>query len=203
MNNKNKQQFKKALVFSLAMSLLLVNGFIVAEPVLTNAANTTDAVNVNLNVQPTISLNSPADVNMSPDITGTGAATGSTTWTVTTNNSAGWKLEVNASTTPAMTSGANSFANYTETVPGTPETWSINSTDSEFGFGATGSYIETKFGAAKYMGFSTTAKEQVSHQGTTASGSDTTVIFKAEVGSSKSQPTGAYQAIVTATATSL
>jgi hypothetical protein len=141
---------------------------------------------------------------MSPNITGTGTSTGSATWTVTTNSNAGWKLEVNASTTPAMTSGSNNFANYTEAVTGTPDTWSIAATDSEFGFGATGSYVETKFGAGKYMGFSGTNKEQVAHTGSfSSSGQDTTVIFEAGVGASHSQPTGSYTSQVTATATSL
>jgi hypothetical protein len=203
--NKNKNEFKKACIFSLVLLLVLGVAYITLEPSLTKASATaSDAVNVNLTVDPTIGLNSPTDVTMAPNITGTGSSTGQTTWTVTTNSNTGWKLEVNASTTPALTSGANDFANYTEGSTGTPEAWSIAAADSEFGFGATGTYIETKFGAAKYMGFSTTDKEQVAHSNSySASGQDTTVIFKAEVGASKSQPTGSYQAVITATATSL
>jgi len=33
---------------------------------------------------------------------------------VTTNSTAGWKLEVNASTTPGYDQRSNNFANYTE-----------------------------------------------------------------------------------------
>ena len=173
------------------------------EPNLTGAAEDTDDVTVNLTVGSTISIDSPSNVNMSPDITGTGASTGSTTWTVTTNNSSGWKLEVNAGATPAMASGADTFANYTEGTPGTPETWSIANSVSEFGFGATGSYIGAAFGAAKYMGFNGTSKTQVSSASAETAGDATTVIFRAEVGSTKSQPTGAYSATITATATTL
>ena len=53
------------------------------------------------------------------------------------------------------------------------------------------------------MGFNGTTNEQVSHQDAETAGSDTTIIFRAEVGSAKSQPTGNYSATVTATATTL
>ncbi len=172
------------------------------EPAITDAANTADDVLVNLSVAPTISLNSPTDVSMGT-ITGTGNVTGSTTWTVTTNNSSGWKLEVATDQANTMHSGSDVFTDYTEAVEGTPETWSIASSASEFGFGATGTYIESKFGTGKYMGFNSTAKEQVSHGSAETAGDDTTVIFKAEVGSAKSQPSGSYSATVTATATTL
>ena len=193
----------KAAIFSLAGFFVLVFAYSAFEPMVTDAAVATDSVIVNLNVLATISLNTPADVSMTPDITGTGSSTGSTTWTVTTNNSAGWKLEVATDQANTMHSGADVFTDYTEAVDGTPETWSIAASVSEFGFGATGTYIETKFGADKYMGFNSTTKEQVSHSGAETAGDSTTVIFKAEVGSSKLQPTGAYTSTVTATATTL
>jgi len=111
---------------------------------------------------------------------------------------------VEASTAPAMTSAAlDSYADYGEAVEGTPETWSMATTVSEFGFGATGTYILAKFGAAKYMGFNGTTNEEVATQAAETAGSDTTVIFRADVGSAKSQPTGNYSATVTATATTL
>jgi hypothetical protein len=207
LRSRNKKKFRKyffdVAFFSLAALFLLSFGYIVLEPVITSAAVDTDDVLVNLSVLATISLNSPTDVNMSPDIVGSGSSTGSTTWTVTTNNSAGYKLEVAASGSPAMQGGGDYFTDYTEFPEGTPETWSVSSSNSEFGFGATGSYIETKFGAGKYMGFNSTTKEQIAHEGAETSGSDTTVIFRAEVGSSKFQPSATYTATVTATATTL
>lgn len=203
MKNKKTRQFIRAVAFSFVGLVFMIVGYFVLEPRISGAVDDTDDITVNLDVLATVSINTPSDVNMSPDITGTGSSTGSAIWTVTTNNSSGWKLEVNASTNPAMQSGSNTFANYTETSTGVPETWSIAAAASEFGFGATGSYVETKFGADKYMGFATTTKEQVSHQAASTAGSDTTVIFKAEVGSSKLQPTGSYSATITATATTL
>ncbi|MFA5871986.1 MAG: hypothetical protein WC858_04710 [Parcubacteria group bacterium] len=207
MEKKNKKiisGFLGAVSFSLIALLVLTFGYWIAEPNIVGAAVATDDVNVNLNVAATISINHPTDVSMSPDITGTGSSTGSTIWTVTTNNSSGWKLEVETDQANTMHSGSDVFTDYTEGTPGTPESWSIANTDSEFGFGATGSYIETKFvGADKYMGFNSTTKEQVSHSAAETAGDDTTVIFKAEVGSTKLQPTGSYSAKVTATATTL
>ena len=202
MENKNTKNFLKAVGFSAGVSLMLFLAYSTFEPAITEAVTATDDVNVTLTVSPTISINHPSDVSMGT-ITGTGSVTGSTTWTVTTNNASGWKLEVATDQTNTMHSGSDIFTDYTEASDGTPETWSVLGTASEFGFGATGTFIETKFGAAKYMGFNSTTKEQVSHNAAATAGDDTTVIFKAEVGSSKSQPTGNYSAVVTATATSL
>jgi hypothetical protein len=203
---KNKKiilSIAKAMSFSLIAFLVITFGYWIAEPNIVGAAVATDDVNVNLNVAATISINHPTDVTMAPDITGTGSSTGQTTWTVTTNNSSGWKLEVETNQANTMHSGSDVFTDYTEAVEGTPETWSILGSASEFGFGATGTYIETKFGAAKFMGFNNAVKEQVSHSAAETAGDDTTVIFKAEVGSTKLQPTGAYASVVTATATTL
>jgi len=202
--NKNIiASFAKAVSFSLGVFLILTIGYWIVEPNIVGAAVDTDDVIVNLNVLSTISLNTPSDVNMAPDITGTGSSTGNVVWQVTTNDSAGWKLEVEASGSPAMASGGDTFADYGEAVEGTPETWSIAASVSEFGFGATGTYVLAKYGADKYMGFNSTTNEQVSTNSAEGSAVETTVIFKAEVGASKSQPSGAYLATVTATATTL
>jgi hypothetical protein len=201
-NKKIISNFAKAVSFSLVGFLVLTFGYWIAEPGIVGAAVATDDVNVNLTVASTISITHPADVSMGT-ITGTGSVTGSADWTVTTNNSSGWKLEVETNQANTMHSGSDVFTDYTELVDGTPETWSIVNSVSEFGFGATGTYIETKFGVDKYMGFNNTTKEQVSHSAAETAGDATTVIFKAEVGSAKSQPTGSYSALVTATATTL
>jgi hypothetical protein len=202
-NKKIIKDFSKAVSFALAGFLVISLGFWIAEPGIVGAAYDTDDVLVNLAVTGTISLNSPTDVTMSPDIAGTGSSTGNTTWTVTTNNSSGYKLEVETDQANTMHSGSDIFTDYGEAIEGTPETWSVAADASEFGFGATGSFIETKFGADKYMGFNSTTKEQISSESAETSGSDTTVIFKAEVGASKFQPTGSYSSTVTATATTL
>ena len=204
--NINKEEFKRACIFSLAMVLIAGTAYTTLEPVVTRASATAnDSVNVNLAVDPTISISSPADVSMSPDITGSGASTGSAAWAVTTNSATGWKLEVNASASPAMVSGSNNFPDYSEAISGTPETWSVAASAAAFGFSASGTYAEAGFSSAtKYEGFKGATKVQVAHHSTGPdAGDSTTVGFKAEVGASKVQPTGSYQAVITATATSL
>lgn len=203
MSEINIKNPKRILSFFGVFILLSVFLFPFIEPTLSGAAFDTDLVDVNLSVTGTISIDSPSDVSMSPDIAGTGSSTGSAVWTVTTNNSAGWKLEVEADSDPAMASGVDTFDDYSEVTPGTPEAWSIATTVSEFGFGATGTYVGLAFGADKYMGFNGTAPVQVSSDSSETAGAATTVIFKAEVGSAKSQPTGSYSATITATATTL
>jgi len=207
-NNKYKKEIFKALSFAFFLMLILSSSFLILEPSLTGAADDTDAVDVTLAVTSTISLDSPSNLALD-DIPGTGATADEyVTWTVTTNNSSGWKLEVNAGTDPAMLgvgSTANQFANYTEGTPGTPEAWSVAASAAEFGFGATGTYKLAKFDTDKYMGFATTTKEEVATRAAaSAGGGDATAVhFKAEVGSSKFQPSDTYKATITATATTL
>ncbi len=167
-------------------------------------ANANDPVTVTATVDPTITISSPSNVTMSPNITGTGANTGSAEWTVTTNNSAGYKLEVEASASPALVSGGDNIADYTEAVAGTPETWSIATSASEFGFTASGTDSGSEYSSGtKYEGFEGTTKIEVATAAAETTGTATTVGFKAEVGSSKFQPTGDYTATITATATTL
>ena len=206
--NQYKSSFIKAVSFALVTLLFLTTGYFLIEPNLTGAAEDTDAVDVTLAVTSTISLDSPSNLGLD-DIPGTGATADEyVTWTVTTNNSSGWKLEVNASTTPAMLgvgSTANQFANYTEAITGTPETWGVDASASEFGFGATGTYKLAKFDTNKYMGFSGTSKEEVATRAAASAGGGdaTNVHFKAEVGSTKFQASDTYRATITATATTL
>lgn len=169
------------------------------------AGEASDSVTVSVEVVSSVSINSPSDVTMTPNIEETGSATGSAAWNVETNDPDGWKLEVNASGSPALQSGGNSFADYTEGVPGTPETWSVAAADSEFGFNSSGSYAESGYLGSKYLGFDGTNRIQVAHRNAPSDGGgdDTTVNFKAEVGASHNQPLGTYSATVTATATNL
>jgi hypothetical protein len=182
------------LVFSYLETL---NGLVAGEE--------TDSVIVSVSVVPSISIDNPADVALSPDIEETGSATGTVTWNVKTNHLGGWTLDVKASTDPALQDGGNSFDDYTETVPGTPEVWSVDAADSEFGFNATGTYAESGFSGSKYMGFDGTTRIQVAHRNAASGGSgdDTNVNFQAEVGASHNQPTGTYYATITATASTI
>jgi hypothetical protein len=191
----------------LAMGLAIIVVFFSAmeEYEVLIAGTATDTITVSVTVLEAISISSPSDVSMSPDIAGTGSSTGEADWTVTTNWADGWKLEVQASTTPAMQSSGDSFADYTEATPDTPETWSVDGADSEFGFSASGIYAESEYSSGtKFQGFEGSTKKQVAHKDSpSASGDATTVNFKAEVGASHSQTADDYEAIITATASTL
>lgn len=166
-----------------------------------------------------IAITSPADVTMSPDIPGIGggSATGSAVWTVTTDNPAGYTAYINASTSPALKSGADSFADYTSAQSGTPDfTWSVASSASEFGFTPEGANLVQKFldnGSSCGIGsgdtanacwynlatstFNIASSSSSNHPGGTA----TNVKFQAEVGSANVQPDGVYETTITVTAT--
>lgn len=201
---------KKSL--GIVASLVLVIGmlFPLLEASRIEAATTSDTAAVNLTVAATISISTPADVSLGT-ITGTGASSeGTATWTVTTNNSAGYKLEWQASAA-ALTSGSDTIAAYTPAVADTPETWSVAADASEWGgrlkSASTDSDAEwgTDDTSEKWLNVNNAAVRQIVSRSTetAAGGSDEIVEFKAEVGSSKHQPTGSYTVNVTATATTL
>jgi len=101
------------------------------------AGTAVDSVVISLTVADIISISTPANVTMAPDIFGAGISTGEATWEVITNNLSGWKLELEASTSPAMQINSSvSFADYTEASDGVPEAWSVTANDGEFGFSA-------------------------------------------------------------------
>lgn len=170
----------------------------------------------------TISISSPSDVTMSPNIGGLsgGTGNGSAAWTVITDNPAGYEASIKSSTSPAMQSGAYSFANYTTSVVGTPDyNWSVASADSEFGFTVEGSYVVGKFldngSSACATGSSNTVDKcwypfAVSDETVVSSssanspgGTATTVKFRAESGSGHFQQEGSYAATITVTAVAL
>lgn len=143
-----------------------------------------DSIEISVVVSEAISISSPGDVSLSPEIIGSGSATGDVNWNIITNNSAGWKLELEASSSPAMQKGGDSFADYTESVAGVPENWSVNNTDSEFGFSASGSYAKSGYSnGSNYEGFSGSTKIEVADDSSTTpnGGADIGVNFRAEV----------------------
>lgn len=170
----------------------------------------------------TISISSPSDVTMSPSIGGIsgGTGNGNAVWTVITDNPAGYEASIKSSTSPAMQSGAYSFANYTTSVAGTPDyNWSIASADSEFGFTVEGSYVVNKFldngSSACATGSSNTVDKcwypfAISDETIISSslanspgGTATTVKFRAESGSGHFQQEGSYSSTITVTAVAL
>ncbi|MBU2578784.1 hypothetical protein KKA09_01560 [Patescibacteria group bacterium] len=86
-----------------------------------------------------ISISSPVDVAMSPAIGGIsgGASSASTTWTVITDNPAGFVLSLKSTSTPSMIlDGTYDFSDYSPATVGVPDyTWSSPAASAaEFGY---------------------------------------------------------------------
>lgn len=163
-----------------------------------------------------LAISVPGNVTLAPNIpsTGGGVANGAASWTVTTDNAAGFSMTIAASTSPALTSGANSFANYTPGGANPDFAFSVAATAAEFGFTPEGADIVQRFrdnGAACNAGSGDTASACWDPLLTTAttianrptpnhpSGSATTLRFRAESGASNTQPAGTYTAVATLT----
>lgn len=155
-----------------------------------------------------------------------GTSSGSVTWTVTTDNTAGYTLSVKAVSTPALVcvsggcaAGSDHLGDYAPVTPGTPDyNWAILSTTSSFGYTSEGSDIVSKFkneddddyacGVPSedavdrcWYGFST-VNEAVAQSVASNHpvGATTTLKFQAEAGSSRLQSLGNYQAQIIVTA---
>jgi hypothetical protein len=108
-----------------------------------------------------ITISAPSNVTMTPAIYGmTGnlgnPASGSTLFTVKTNNATGFNLTVQASTTPALSTGTYNFADYAPVSPGTPDyAWqspAASTTGFGFAVGASGTSGGDATQAFKYTG---------------------------------------------------
>jgi len=194
--------------------LMMMGTFL--NPSMSVAATDSDLITpVQMGVLATIAINCDASVTMNA-ITGTGQSTidanNRALCNVQTNNSAGYKLEWQASSA-TMISGDDTIAAYTPAVADTPETWSIGATTSEWGahVGSGSTTVNTTtWGAAdtyaggKWLNVGTSAFQIASRSDeTTWAGDDEYVYFGAQVGSTKLQPTGTYAVNVTVTATTL
>lgn len=168
-----------------------------------------------------LAISSGSDVSMSPAIAGVsgGAGTGSTVWTVTTDNPAGYSLLIKASTNPALQSIGSSFADYTTAGAAPDYSWTVASADSEYGFTPEGVDIIQRYldngsscnavagsdTADKCWDKLTTSDQEIARRanGNHPSGTTTTVKMQAEVGSAHIQPNGTYSATITVTAVAL
>lgn len=168
-----------------------------------------------------ISISSPSDVSLSPNIhpTNGGQSDGSATWTVITNSANGYSLSIKASQSPAMDqiSGSDSFADYTPAGASPDYDWAVSSGVYEFGYSPNGSNISSRWknnGSACNVGSTITNlkcwdKHTTSNvliasaaSGNHPSGANTVVNFRAE--SNAGSPSGGdYQATLTLTAVAL
>lgn len=163
-----------------------------------------------------ISITDASDVVMSPAIAGVtgGVSDGSTSFYVTTDNSAGYTVTIVASTSPALVSAADSFADYVPAGANPDYSFLYTASQSVFGFSPEGEDIDSRFknngascgtgsniSGACWDGLSTTPQTVVTRNSPNhPSGIETTIRFRAAVGSTRVQPNGLYVATTTITA---
>jgi len=166
----------------------------------------------------TISLTVPGTTSMTPSINGGtgGTADASAALNVSTNNGGGYTLQIKASTSPALKSGSNSFADYVRAGADPDYTWAISASASAFGFTPEGADIATRYkdnGVSCNQAAGTDAADHCwdplstayntiaqSAAGNLPSGATTTVKFQAQAGSAANQAAGTYTATVIFTA---
>jgi hypothetical protein len=207
-----RKEFGKIIALTLSLMVVVGFGYVTLEPAPAQAVTST--VVVTLNVDTGISISSPGNTTMSNDMgVSVNTAVATSTFTVVTNDTLGYALNLTASTLPALKS-------VSDTVPdmsATPATWTIASGATQFGFGVYGTDVNTTTygtGAAcqtststpsttlKYRGFTSSTPIAVASRSstTTPSGIATTVCYAAGQNGTFI-PSGTYTATVTATAT--
>lgn len=163
-----------------------------------------------------LSLSSVGDVIMSPDLPGLtgGTSNGSTTFTVLTDNPAGYRLTIEAENNPAMQSDSYTIADYNEGAD--PDfVFTTSGADAHFGFSPEGVDIVQAFrddggvcntssldsGLSCWAGLSTSAKVIAEGAGANQpSGATTTLRFRVGIGSGAGVVSGVYIATTTVTA---
>lgn len=163
-----------------------------------------------------LAISSPGSITLLPAINSVGGGTGdgSASWTVTTDNAAGYTMNIRATGTPALTSGANSFADYVPAGADPDFTFTTPAAASRFGFTPEGTDIVQKYkdngvacnaglldAASTCWGPLATTAETIASRATPnhPSGTPTTVRFRAVSGATNVQPVGSYVATTTLT----
>lgn len=166
-----------------------------------------------------ISISSESDEALS-SVSGLsgGTGVGSSTWTVITDNPAGYEMNIRSTTSPALQSGPYSFDDYSPSGVDPDYNFTISTTESAFGFSPEGQDIVQRFkdngsvcnagssdGSMKcWDGFSTTTQTiSRSYSPNQPSGTATTIQYSAGIGSSKIQENGDYSTEIIVTAIAL
>ena len=165
---------------------------------------------------PTIGITSPDDVTLLPEIPQAGGnASGSTSWTVTTDNATGYTLSISASTNPALqASDGSNFSNYTPAGAPLPDySWSVELSKAEFGFSPDGSDVDSNYkdngsvcgsgsdnSGVCWDSIATSNKTIAIGSVAVTTGVSTSVVFRAQATVGSSPAPGAYSAVVTLTA---
>ena len=168
-----------------------------------------------------LSVTQPANVTMSPAIGGLtgGTANGSTNFIVTTDDPAGYSVTIAASTSPALVTATDSFADYVPVGANPDFTFTNAASASSFAFSVKGADTAARFlddgasncgtgssqtAGACWDGLSTVAKTFLNRTSSNQpSGTVTTLNFRAASGSSHVQSSGTYVATTTITVTPL
>jgi hypothetical protein len=167
-----------------------------------------------------LAISSPGNITLSPNIpsSGGGVANGNATWTITTDNVAGYTMNIRASSSPALQSGVNNFANYVPAGADPDFTFTTPAAANRFGFTPEGTDIAQKYmdngstcntgaldtASSCWYPVSTTAETIASRTtGNHPSGTTITVRFRAESGASNTQAAGSYSATTTLTVIAL
>lgn len=129
---------KKAISLTFVISLLVFLVFVILEP--ESVSSATDPIDVSLTVTSEISISSPSNVSLSPNMAGMtgGSASGDATWTIKTSDSSGFSMTLKEGDAAPALSGqtqGDSFADYTPANASTPDwDWSVADSTAEFGF---------------------------------------------------------------------
>ncbi len=161
-----------------------------------------------------LSLSVVPDVTMSPNIGGVsgGVATGTTFVIATTDAPAGYQLFIKASSTPAMTKGADTIADYVPAGAVPDAVFMTGSTEAHMGYSIGGLDVVDDFkvtagvcgsGASVsgscWDGLSTIDRLIAEGGANFPTGATTTIDFQVGVGSAALVPAGTYKATTTLT----
>lgn len=147
------------------------------------------------------------------------ASEGTMSWTVTTDNPAGYSMSIAATSAPALKSAFDSFADYTPATSNPDYDFTNASTNSSFGFSPEGTEVSDRFkdngstcgtgGTSEttgkcWDGLSTTPKVLAgSVSSNQPTGSVVTARLRAETGADHIQTSGVYTVTIVVTAVSL
>jgi len=150
------KKIKELLSSVLVVSLLVLGVYWAFEPEINKipigqkawaAATASDEIDAILTVTEEITLTAPSNITLGngtitmtqDDVFGTGSA-----WNVKTNNAAGYILALKTDTPGCMAASTTQyFTDYTEASAETPDAWSVDAANYEFGFSVFGDDVST------------------------------------------------------------
>jgi hypothetical protein len=213
---------KKVLITAVILSVVMFSVYLNLEPTPMFAASDSKGQVAQLTVASEIALGSCTGTTvMSPGITMSyDSSTGTTTCTVDTTNVLGYKVDIYASSSPALKSGNNYFSNISTS---TTQIWANATSTNIFGFSLVGTDVDTGIWGApstpnmcaqpgpndpvtnnlKYKAFDTSATTTITKNSSTAGPNTFYICLVAEQGNATNSPSGVYFATTTVTATTL